>query len=289
MKKQLIIKISIIASLCILAIGGIITIIICSNNKKVAEGYHTILESRAYSYDEGRRMTFSIYSDTYSTLLNDTKNNQYILKLGDLSYELENVDVIRYKLEDYTLIKISSDLPYTSKTISSDSARLVIITTKYQLSLRLGSLSIFNHDEYELLGVDSYYGTYSMVDGLKVLVGINIRFSEEYSQMSDLKVGEFAYGNLRLAFESNNMPHEINIGEYIPEYNAYRVERSANVDVSNNSYFIPLNYTTLGTIREAYLTIILDNKKYYLDDFSFMTSELSYRDYKDKMKDGEFI
>ncbi len=289
MKRKLIIKISIIASLALLAIGGIITIIICSNNKKIDIGFHTILESKAYTYEEGRRMTFNVYSDTYSTLLKDTKNNKYILKLNTLTYELENVSVERYKSEDYTLIKISADLPYTSKTISSDSAKLLIITAKYQLSLRLGCLSIFNHDEHELLGVDSYYGTYSIVDGQKVLVGINIKFSKKYLKMRDLKIGEFAYGNLGQAFISNNMPHEINISDYLPTYNIYRVERSADVDVSNDTYFIPLNYTTIGTIRESYLTIILDDKKYYLDDFSFMTNELSYKDYKDKMKDGEFI
>lgn len=287
--KTKIIKISIISSLVVLAIAGIITIIVYSNHKKVNEGYHTVLESKSYVYDEGRRMSFTVYSNTYNTLLRDTKNNNYVLKLGSLSYELENVEVQRYKLEDVTLLKIYADIPYTSKTISSDNAKLLILTAKYQLELKIGSLSILNTDEYELLGVHTLYGTYSYIDGLKVLVGINIKFSKSYTTMKDLMVGEFAYGNLGQSIESNNMPYEIKISDYIPNYNIYRVERSAGIDVSDYTYFIPLNYITVGCIRESYITVVLDDKKYYFDCFSFMTNEFDYSEYKDKMKDGEFI
>ena len=288
MKKR-IITISIISSLLLVTIVGIICIVTYSSNKKTTEGYHTMQESKSYVYEEGRRMSFTVYSETYNTLIRDTKNNSYILRLGPLSYELENVEVERYKLDDLCLIKIYADIPFSSKTISSDSARLQIITVKYTLDLKIGSLSILNPSEYELLGVDTLYGSYSIVDGLKILVGINIKFSKEYIKMRDFKVGEYTYGNLAQSFESNNLPNEININDYITSYNPYRVERSEGIDVNNYTYFIPLNYITLGVIRHSYITIELDGNKYYIDDFSFMTNEFDYDEYKDKMKDGEFI
>lgn len=288
MKKR-IITISIISSLLIISIVGIIFIVTYSNNKKINEGYHTIIESKSYVYEEGRRISFTVYSDTYNTLIRNTKNNSYVLKMGSLSYELENVEVERYKLEDSNLIKIYADIPYSSKTISSDSARLQIITSKFTLDLKIGTLSILNPSEYELLGVDRLYGSYSIIDGLKILVGINIKLSKSYTKMKDFKVGEYTYGNLRQSFESNNLPNEININDYISNYNPYRVERSEGIDVSNYTYFIPLNYITLGVIRHSYITINLDDKDYYIDDFSFMTNEFDYDEYKDKMKDGEFI
>lgn len=285
--KMKIIKISILATLILLAIVGIISIIVVFNNKKTVEGYHTVLESKSYVCEENRRMTFNVYSETYQSLINDTKHSNYILKMSELSFELENVEVKRYKLDDITLIKIYADLPQVSRTISSDSAKLIIVTTRYQLSLKLGTISILALDEYELLGVDRLYGTYSVVEGVKHLVGVNIKFSQKFNKIRDFKIGEYSYGNLNQMVESNEIPNEINIIDLIPNYNIYRVERTSDKDISDKTYFIPINYITLAIIREGYITVVLDDKKYYIDMFSFMSNDFDYETYKDIMKDGE--
>ena len=285
--KMKIIKISILATLILLAIVGIISIIAVFNNKKTVEGYHTVLESKSYVCEENRRMTFNVYSETYQSLINDTKHSNYILKMSELSFELENVEVKRYKLDDITLIKIYADLPQVSRTISSDSAKLIIVTTRYQLTLKLGTISILALDEYELLGVDRLYGTYSVVEGVKHLVGVNIKFSQKFNKIRDFKIGEYSYGNLNQMVESNEIPNEINIIDLIPNYNIYRVERTSDKDISDKTYFIPINYITLAIIREGYITVVLDDKKYYIDMFSFMSNDFDYETYKDIMKDGE--
>lgn len=285
--KMKIIKISILATLILLAIVGIISIIVVFNNKKTVEGYHTVLESKSYVCEENRRMTFNVYSETYQSLINDTKHSNYVLKMSELSFELENVEVKRYKLDDITLIKIYADLPQVSRTISSDSAKLVIVTTRYQLTLKLGTISILALDEYELLGVDRLYGTYSVVEGVKHLVGVNIKFSQKFNKIRDFKIGEYSYGNLNQMVESNEIPNEINIIDLIPNYNIYRVERTSDKDISDKTYFIPINYITLAIIREGYITVVLDDKKYYIDVFSFMSNDFDYETYKDIMKDGE--
>ena len=74
-------------------------------------------------------------------------------------YTLYNVEVEKYKIDGATLIKISSDIPDIFEDVSSDNAKLMIYTTKYKLALQLGSITIIRPDEYELLGIDSLYGS----------------------------------------------------------------------------------------------------------------------------------
>ena len=129
MKK---IKIIIIASLSVLIIFSITLLIIASNNKKIDEAYHTILESKSYVYDENRKMIFNVYSDTENTLIEDVSNNSYVLDLGNVSATLDNVKVYKYKIPESTLIKIETDIPNISNTVSSDSAKLIIHTLNIQ-------------------------------------------------------------------------------------------------------------------------------------------------------------
>ena len=286
MKNKNLIKIIIIITLCIIAITSIIFIIICSVNKNINEGYHTVLESKSYVYEKDRKMTFNVYSDTYDTLIADNTNNQYVLQLNNLSYELENVEVRKYKIPESTLLKIEADIPIISDSVSSDSAKLIIYTPNKTVTLRLGTISILNPTKYKLLGVDRLYASYCIVDGYKQLVGINIKFKEHYDSIEDFKLGEYAIGNLRL-MTNENYDNEINIQAIIPSYNIYRVERVAGVSVNKDSYFIPINYISLMLIRESYISLRINNENYYIDTFSFMTNDLSYEEYKNIMKDGE--
>ena len=286
MKNKNLIKIIIIITLCIIAITSIIFIIICSVNKNINEGYHTVLESKSYVYEKDRKMTFNVYSDTYDTLIADNTNNQYVLQLNNLSYELENVEVRKYKIPESTLLKIEADIPIISDSVSSDSAKLIIYTPNKTVTLRLGTISILNPTKYKLLGVDRLYASYCIVDGYKQLVGINIKFKEHYDSIEDFKLGEYAIGNLRL-MTNENYDNEINIQAIIPSYNIYRVERVTGVSVNKDSYFIPINYISLMLIRESYISLRINNENYYIDTFSFMTNDLSYEEYKNIMKDGE--
>ena len=286
MKNKNLIKIIIIVTLCIIAITSIIFIIICSVNKNINEGYHTVLESKSYVYEKDRKMTFNVYSDTYDTLIADNTNNQYVLQLNNLSYELENVEVRKYKIPESTLLKIEADIPIISDSVSSDSAKLIIYTPNKTVTLRLGAISILNPTKYKLLGVDRLYASYCIVDGYKQLVGINIKFKEHYDSIEDFKLGEYAIGNLRL-MTNENYDNEINIQAIIPSYNIYRVERVTGVSVNKDSYFIPINYISLMLIRESYISLRINNENYYIDTFSFMTNDLSYEEYKNIMKDGE--
>lgn len=286
MKNKNLIKIIIIVTLCIIAITSIIFIIICSVNKNINEGYHTVLESKSYVYEKDRKMTFNVYSDTYDTLIADNTNNQYVLQLNNLSYELENVEVRKYKIPESTLLKIEADIPIISDSVSSDSAKLIIYTPNKTVTLKLGAMSILNPTKYKLLGVDRLYASYCIVDGYKQLVGINIKFKEHYDSIEDFKLGEYAIGNLRL-MTNENYDNEINIQDIIPSYNIYRVERVTGVSVNKDSYFIPINYISLMLIRESYISLRINNENYYIDTFSFMTNDLSYEEYKNIMKDGE--
>ena len=285
MKK---IKLIIIISLSLLLIVSITIIIIASNNKKIEEGYHTILENKSYVYDENRKMVFNVYSDTENSLIADTSNNSFILDLGNLRFTLENVNVSMFKISGSTLIKIKTDIPEISNVVNSDSAKLIIYTRKNTISLKIGAISILNPKNYTLLGVDRLYGSYCIVDNYKQLVGINIKFNKIYENVESFKVGEYTYGNFR-TMTNDNYDNEINIKKIIPDYNIYRVEKTSPITLNNDSYFIPLNYLSLMLIREGYITLKINNKDYYIDNFTFMTNDLSYEEYKDIMKDGEII
>jgi len=283
------ISIVIISILSTMLIAGIIFIAVFSNNKKGKEGYRTLLESKSYIYEEERRMTFNIYSDTYLTLLDDVKNNNYELDLVKVKYKLYNVEVNKYKIDGATLIKVSADIPDVMEDTTSDNAKLRIYTPKYKLDLQLGSITIIRPDGYELLGVDSLYGSYSNINGINHLVGINITFSGNYNKLNNFKIGEYTYGTLSQAIPDLKLKNEINISDYIYEYSPYIVERDKQLKLESNSYFIPLGYQILNPIREGYITMELDNNKYYLDVFNFMSNDYSYTDYKDYMKEGVFI
>ena len=284
-------KISIIIAsiLSTLLILGIIFIVIFSNNKKEKEGYRTLQESKSFIYEEGRRMTFNVYSDTYLTLLDDVKNNTYELDLLTEKYTLYNVEVKKYKIDGATLIKISSDIPDIFEDVSSDNAKLMIYTTKYKLALQLGSITIIRPDEYELLGIDSLYGSYSNINGMNHLVGVNITFSKNYNKLNNFKIGEFTYGTLSKSIIDTKLKNEINISDYIYGYSPYAVERDKSMTLESKTYFIPLGYQVLYPIKEGFITMELDNKKYYLDVFNFMSNDYSYKEHKDYMKEGVFV
>ncbi len=282
MKK---IKIIIIISLSLIAIISTVIIIIASSNKNINEAYHTILENKSYIYKENRKMVFNIYSDTKETLIENSNDNKYVLNLKSFNFELDNVSVKKYEIPNSTLLKIEADIPYINKSIASDSAKLIIHTMKNTVTLRLGSISILNPTEYNLLSIGRLYGSYCKVDGYKQLVGINIKFNKDIT-ISELKIGEYAYGNLK-QMTNENYDNEINILDVIPNYNIYMVEKTSNINVAAGTYFIPINYLTLNLIREGYITLKINNEDYYLDCFTFMSNDLSYDDYKDIMKDGE--
>lgn len=282
MKK---IKILIIIILSIVLVTTITLIIVFSNMKKTKEGYHTILENKSYVYEENRKMTFNVYSDTKVSIIGDVNNNSYILELGSLTYTLDNISVRSYGIPNSYLFKIDADIPNVSGVVSSDLAKLIIYTSKNIITLKLGSISILNPNEYELLGFDRLYASYCMVDGYKQLVGINIKFNKKYDIISDFKIGEYCYGNLN-QIRMENYENEIDIKSLIPEYNITRVENSKAFNILNTSYFIPINYTSLMIIKEGYITLKINNVKYYIDTFSFMTNDLDYDTYKDVMKEG---
>lgn len=283
MKK---VKIIIISLLSVLAITSLIIIIISSNNKKIDEAYHTILESKSYVYEENRKMVFNVYSDTAESLIEDTNTSTYTLNLGNLIYELDNIVVRKYQIPESTLFKIETDIPNVPGVVSSDKAKLIINTAKNIITLNVGSISILNPMEYKLLGVDRLYASYSIVDGYKELVGINIKFKNDYDNISDFKIGEYAFGNFKQMLNSN-FDNDINIQTIIPNYNIYRIERVAKTNVKKDAYFIPINYLSLMIIREGYITLKINDINYYIDNFNFMANDLSYTDYKDIMKDGE--
>ncbi len=278
MKIKLTIILSIILSSIIILI---ITLIIINNNKNTSLKFYTIKESKSYVYKLDRRMSFDIYSNKDNTLLNYSNDINIRLYLdADTSYKLENISIDIDDMNDYYIYKITSDIPYVYDEISSLDAYLDIHTSRYQFKAYIGSISIIN-PSCDLLSISSFSASYSLIDDINELVGINIEFSNNYHKINNFRIGNNIKGDLEnILYQQYD--HEIDIYEIIPDYEIEKNINNIEYNLLNNNLFIPLSYLNLYTTRQGYILINLDGIDYYFDTFDFIITNLNFNYYKNK-------
>ena len=259
----------------------IISLIITNNKKDISLHFYTIKENKSYVYKLDRRMNFDIYSNNDNNLLNYSNDINIRLYFDEYtSYKLENIDIKKDDMKDYFIYKISCDIPYVYDEISSLDAYLEINTSRYHFNAYIGSLSIIN-PSYDLLSVSAFSATYSNINGINELVGINIEFTNEYHKIKEFKIGSYIKGDLEnILYENYN--HEIDIYEIIPDYEIEKNIFNNEYNLLNNNLFIPLSYEKLYTTRQGYILINLDGINYYFDTFDFIITNLNFNYYKNK-------
>lgn len=264
----------------------IIFLIINSNNKTINDEYYTILEHKSYVMKEDRNMYFSVYSKKSETLIEYKDENKYILHLDNLSYSLDVTDISSFEYKDYYIYKITSKMVMLPYSFASE-ATLTISNMKFSLNLKLGTISFLDTSEFELLSIDMLYASYSYVNDIKMLVGINLKLTNEYDFLKEVHLGNYAKGMLSKIIYDKEYDYEIEINKIIKNYRLLSTENNYIVGLQSKLLFIPIIYNKEYMIRESYITLNLDGINYYIDTFSYMVNDLKIEEYLKILTLGE--
>ena len=270
----------IIIFIFILLISILSITIYFSYQKKSMNDYFIIKQNKSYVYKENEELSFELYSYKNNSLITFKDENEYFICYEDNIINLVDVSINEYYQNDIYLIKIKSKMPEVFKNgIIIKDLILKINNDKFSFMANMGSLSILDPTNYELLSINDLYASYSYINNNLMLVGINISLTNEYRTLSDFKIGNFTSSLLSLALKDSLYDNEIEIKKILPSYDPTEIENKT-IDLKSNTYFIPITYIEYNVIKEGYITLKLDDKLYYLDTFSFITNDLIFNDYK---------
>ncbi len=257
--------------------------------REIEEDFYVLPQNKSYVYEEGRRMSFEIYSKRKDTLICYPENNQYILLMNDLQYTLNNVSIEIIQQKNINLCILSCDvIKPVDEEFYEEKVELEIRNTKYKVKFFVGSLSILSPVGYtKLLGVDTFYASYAYVDSVLELVGLNITFSNKYSKLAYARIGRGILGNLAETKMNTLLENEIEILTVVPKYDIKTISEWDPIDLEGRTCFIPMAYDNLYPTRQGYIVFHLDNELYYLDTFGFIANEFEFEDYKALMKKGD--
>lgn len=258
-----------------------------SKNKVIEYEYMTILESKSYVFKEGRKIDFNVYCNKKDSLISFPEKNTYSLKLNDMIIPLNSIEITTGVVDGYYLIKIEADMPnITNDEFICKDARLIVENSKYNLELKIGSLSFLNSNKYELLSVQSLYASFSNINDNKHLVGINLKLTNKYKSIEYFKLGGLSFGVLSKIKYSVLYDNEIEISNIIKGYHINYVEAQISQRLEDNILFIPISYDTVYLQRGGYIIISLDNQYYYLDSFNYMLDIPSLNNYENLIAKG---
>lgn len=276
-------KLYIFILVIIIALIGLI--IYLNYGRESVDSFYAIKEAKGYVLKDDGRLHIDIYSKLEKSLISYENDNIYQLKNNDSIYNLENVSVTISKVSDLYVNRIDADLINTSDTLVMDNAILFIKNSSYSLNINIGYISILNPTNYELLSFNRYYGSYAYINGSLKLVGINLELTDKYNVLSKFNISGFAYGNLN-SIKYANYDNEIDIKGILEDYDPFYLHE-CEIKLENNTLFIPISYSELLMIKEAYITLNLDETDFYIDHFSYISNILDYKDYSDLISEGE--
>ncbi len=264
----------------------LLVLIIITSKKDISDNYYTILENKGYVMDSNRYIDFKIYSKKDESLLKYKEENIYTLILDNMSLVLNDIDINLYDLDEYYLYKIEAAMPLFDNNISSF-AYLNIKNKSFDLNLSLGTISFLNKNKYKLLSIDSLYASYSIFNNEKHLSGINIKLTNDHKFLTEVKLGEYNYGQLSNILFDKNLDNEIDIYDYIPKYKRNYLEKNQQVSIKSKTFFIPISTNNSYLTKETYITFKIDNELYYLDTFIYMVGETNPDNYESIYKLGD--
>ena len=132
---------------------------------------------------------------------------------------------------------------------------------------------------HELTLLCEYRKLYAQVKP-DIILGYTIK-PNIYGTVSKINVGDFAYGKLDSVISGVKYENEIKIFNVLPSYTLIGTNTSS-FKFEDDSYFIPLVYTKKVILNKSYVEIIMNEKKYYIDQFPFMITDTPYQDFKER-------
>ena len=272
----------------------LITILVLSKNKHISneDKYYSIPKIQTYFYEKEKRMSFEIYANSDNNFFAFPEENHYYIKEDLNQYPLNNISV---KVEEDSTIQEEVFFKYTifcdilslmEKNMILKDCELFIENECFSLSFPLGCLEIFR-EEYIPLEFNDLYGNYAYINGELHLIGITIQLDASYKVLQKMSIGPAAASL-----------------DYIEEDELYDSERLENslkhplltkstsvnphmLTAKQNYYFIPISYEKLTLITNACIVFQIDNRSYYLEDFTYLASPIHLNQYQNSRQEGK--
>lgn len=250
--------------------------------------FKSIYQSYGYVYKEGKRIEIDLYSDDKTSLIENVNANSYYLFYDNNKNGLNNVNIIKRKVGNYYIYKLSFDIfkPINDELIIKDSL-LIIENKEFTLNINIGSISIFN-GEIEELEYNDIYASYAYINNSLMLVGINIELNNAYNRISNICVNGITYTDTNLIIDGNMFENEVDIKSIIPDYKYNSIVQSHR-RIKTQTLFIPVTYKDLIVVKGGYLIITLDGNKYLINEFDFIFNDLNIDDYKTYIKESHNV
>ncbi len=276
-----------------LMLGLLIAILIISKTKHVTYEIkcYAIPRIQTYSYDEDKRMTFEVFINDTTHLIEYPEKNQYYLKDTQGQYQLNHVNVIKeedsvLQEEIYYKYSISCDILGIQETnMILTNCFLIIESESFNITIPIGDLEIYK-ESYEPLEYSDLYGNYAYVNGELHCIGIIIQLNPMYKSIQKVQIGsafsileyieeDILYDSERL---ESSLKHPV-ITEWIPS-------NPHVLTAKQNYYFIPISYETLHLITTACILFQIDGKTYYIEDFTYLASPIHLSQYPNCRQEG---
>ncbi len=254
---------------------------------------YAIKTNYSYIYDYNRSFKTNIYlNDKKNILLSIKDNNVYLTNKSETEiYSLDLIDInvifdTYYNNERYYCYNIESNLLNQTKDIILDEAYLIISNLKYKQKVFIGTfeMNVVNN-KYELFSFESLYGSYTLKDGIKNLIGINIKVKSLIKyEIRDIYISNLVYIDLNEVI-FDNFPNFIDESELINSNNGFDISR-LEILPGNINLFLPIHSKNKYYINRLHLFFKINNKNYYIDDFIYQSNSLNLDDYESIISKG---
>ena len=264
-------------------------LVILSNYKPVELEVYSIPKGIGYTYQENKSLKFELYSNQKKPAFTFVDDNIYTIETPTAYVLLSNVTCQTYEVKNGYIHKFEAALPDFGDGITTlNSAKLHIKNTAFTIIASLGSISILNPANYELLDFSLLNGCFSKFDDDLYLVGITLMPNIE-GKLQEFSLGSFAEGRLDQIIENVKYENEINIYGIVKDYRLVGNNIQTTYNIENNSYFIPLIYKKTMLVFNSFITLKIDNKDYYIDQFPYKLTDNPYDDFKTKGRSADVI
>lgn len=264
-------------------------LVLFSNQKHLELEVYSIPKGIGYTYEENKNLNFELYSNQKKPAFTFVEDNIYTIETSTSYALLSNVKCNTYEVKNGYIHKFEAALPNLGEGIVElNSAKLHIKNTSYTLIANLGSLTVLNPVGYELLDFSLLNGCYSKFDNDLYLVGITLKPNIE-GKLQEFSLGGFASGRLDLIIEDVKYENEININDIIKGYRLAGNSIQETYDIEEKSYFIPLIYKKTMLVFNSFITLKINDRNYYIDQFPYKLTDNPYEDFKVKGRSAEII
>lgn len=275
---------------------ALITIFVLSKNKNVENEdiYYTIPRNLSYHYEKNKKMSFDIFMNNESSLIEFPEENSYFLVEEQNSYQLNGVEVRKEK--DY----ISSENVFYKYTITCDLLHLLeedmifkdcylqIQNDTFTLEVYIGYVEIFN-EEYSPLVFTDLYGNYAYVQGELHLIGITIQLDSSYKRLKQVIIGNafvpLSYIEQDQLYDSERLESSLKHSVIMDK----KSQEEYSLNSKQNYYFMPISYPKLALITSGCVVLEIDGEKYYIEDFTYLANDISIASYPHIKREGKIV